>query len=527
MQCDSVQIAHQTRGQHRNAASVNSPSTADSTSNNEGEYYIPAIADVSIQYAKVHPLSIPNYTYPVQQQEQLHETNNEQPKLPTIVAAAAAAKTLTSLARKTTVLGKEIVGEGLVSVVKNVRGAAASSGNYTAHTYGVHVDHRVSAANSKNQTQHLDDTDRELHVVQQNTSSEDAQGEITRWKEPSSRGSSGTRQHFFPDTPAPKTKADSSLTDAQSQQNENGILHKPLSDLLPIPSGYDEWIIPPFCQTLCLPTPHQLKKMQQQKLLDSSQQSSAGPILLDRTHVLPSPIGKKGRSSPSSMGVEAMYISPLSSPIASKRSHHELEGENVETTNAIPDPTVIPSIVPWKAVPTTYNRDANTEYVYVPILAIRRQRTGEEERYHEDSAVIDLQLSCLDSNGMPPIMPQDDDDEDESKPMMQHGNHSVILKRSPWTPCLHSSLHRCHFHPIILVRRNVPNGFADLTFPAQVLDRFPQKNYRDMPFPEEELPMFCYARGSLLKRDKLKNLPIPKSFGFVVKNERGDSIYGT
>lgn len=47
-----------------------------------------------------------------------------------------------------------------------------------------------------------------------------------------------------------------------------------------------------------------------------------------------------------------------------------------------------------------------------------------------------------------------------------------------------------------------------------------------MPFPEEELPMFCYASGSRLVRDKLKNLPMPKSFGFVVKNERGDSIYG-
>ena len=28
-------------------------------------------------------------------------------------------------------------------------------------------------------------------------------------------------------------------------------------------------------------------------------------------------------------------------------------------------------------------------------------------------------------------------------------------------------------------------------------------------------------------RDKLRNLPMPRYFGFVVKNERGDSIYGT
>ena len=38
--------------------------------------------------------------------------------------------------------------------------------------------------------------------------------------------------------------------------------------------------------------------------------------------------------------------------------------------------------------------------------------------------------------------------------------------------------------------------------------------------------MFCYARGSCLVRDKLRNWGVPKSYGFVVKNERGDSIYG-
>ena len=48
-----------------------------------------------------------------------------------------------------------------------------------------------------------------------------------------------------------------------------------------------------------------------------------------------------------------------------------------------------------------------------------------------------------------------------------------------------------------------------------------------MPFPEEELPMFCYAGGSLLVREKMGNAGLPKSYGFVVKNERGDSIYGT
>ena len=39
--------------------------------------------------------------------------------------------------------------------------------------------------------------------------------------------------------------------------------------------------------------------------------------------------------------------------------------------------------------------------------------------------------------------------------------------------------------------------------------------------------MFCYAKGSMLVRDQLCNIGLPKAYGFVVKNERGDSIYGT
>ena len=79
---------------------------------------------------------------------------------------------------------------------------------------------------------------------------------------------------------------------------------------------------------------------------------------------------------------------------------------------------------------------------------------------------------------------------------------------------------------ILLLKHNIPNGYADIPFPSKVLDRFPSKNYRNLPFPEEELPMFCYAKGSTLVRDQLCNIGLPKAYGFVVKNERGDSIYG-
>jgi len=217
-------------------------------------------------------------------------------------------------------------------------------------------------------------------------------------------------------------------------------------------------------------------------------------------------------------------------------------------TRTAPDPSFLPVLVsPTEAIPTDEGKcnDVNAAngsdkdaHVYIPILAIRRQHTGEKERFHEDPSVVDVKLAYFNSDGsQPPIAQEDDDDEEfdrNFKTFMQNGSHPDILKKSPWTtssdhgdsynePAQHRL--RRGGHGLVLVRRNLPNGFADLPFSAKVLDRFPRKNYRGMPFPEEELPLFCYAGGSLLVRDKLRNLSMPRSFGFVVKNERGDSIY--
>ena len=45
------------------------------------------------------------------------------------------------------------------------------------------------------------------------------------------------------------------------------------------------------------------------------------------------------------------------------------------------------------------------------------------------------------------------------------------------------------------------------------------------PLPEEELPMFCYPTGCRLHRARYSDAPLAQCYGFVVKNERGDSIY--
>jgi hypothetical protein len=510
VECNTVEMAYQRREQY-----LQEHVSCDEADASNIEYYSSAVADISIHYVKVHPLSIPNYTYKSQPQQ--HDVNNEpmeQPNksLPLPTTAVAVAKNLSSFARRTTGLGREIVGEGLVNVVKGVRGAA--SGNNIDSSFVGGGNNSSVERIEKNDTQHyLHDITTE-EAIGNNTSFEDANSEMPQWKESSLRGS-GVRRHFFPDTPAPKYASHESHN---SNNRHNQMLHQQLSEMLPIPSGYDEWIIPSFCRTLHLPTSHQLKQMQQ-NLLTAANSSSQSSILLDRTQILPSPIGKRGRSSPSSMGVEAMYISPLSSPSAGK---NDLDPKSLDMS---PDPRVLPTLAAWNTVPTLNNTDASGDYVYIPILAVRRQRVGEEECYHEDPAVVDIQLSRIDSNG--PSMPQEEEEEeDNTQPMMQHGVHPNILKKSPWTTFPNPPSRHRNSHPIVLLRKNIPRGICDTPFLTRVLDRFPQKNYRDMPFPEEELPMFCYAGGSRLVRDKLRNLPVPRSFGFVVKNERGDSIYG-
>ena len=70
-------------------------------------------------------------------------------------------------------------------------------------------------------------------------------------------------------------------------------------------------------------------------------------------------------------------------------------------------------------------------------------------------------------------------------------------------------------YPIFLSRRNVPFGFSDAPFATTVLDRFPKKNYKGLPLPEEELPMFCYPTGCRLQRAMYQDVPIAQCYGHL------------
>ena len=344
-----------------------------------------------------------------------------------------------------------------------------------------------------------------------------------------------------------------------------------MRDLLPLPNGYDEWVVPEFCETLRLPYyaspfPRNSDRRRHRK----------PPTLVDRTHVVPSSSHDGDRvTSPSSVGMEAMYLSPTMATGRGDLSRAFFSSDADRPPGTL-DPDYMPILVPFKSIPKAvetiktaaatnndaFNKDDvkdgdgnHDAHMYIPVLAIRRQRVGEEECYHEDPSIVEVHLTYLDDDGLPPKTTVNDEDDDDGDDEFGRGGPSSIttranvLKKSAWTPSSSSSedvvddskssidlasqggqrwQNLSRRRPVILLRRNIPNGFADVPIaPARVLDRFPRKNYRGMPFPEEELPLFCYPRGGVyLVRDKLRNLTLPKSFGFVVKNERGDSIYG-
>eukprot|EP00751_Fragilariopsis_kerguelensis_P004867 CAMPEP_0170817696 /NCGR_PEP_ID=MMETSP0733-20121128/40201_1 /TAXON_ID=186038 /ORGANISM="Fragilariopsis kerguelensis, Strain L26-C5" /LENGTH=2012 /DNA_ID=CAMNT_0011177481 /DNA_START=130 /DNA_END=6168 /DNA_ORIENTATION=+ len=195
-----------------------------------------------------------------------------------------------------------------------------------------------------------------------------------------------------------------------------------------------------------------------------------------------------------------------------------------------------------------YSRNGG-DYLYVPVLALRRQHIGDEERFNEDPALIELSVSIFDERGKA-VLPSEEYQFMTEEEMLEDENEdgeavgTKLLHKTKWIEswsrgCINGQQERMKRQQqhqernptaalgavCLLVRHNVPMGFCDAAFSTRVLDRFPYKNYKGLPLPEEELPMFCYPTGCRLYRAKYSDAPLPQYYGFVVKNERGDSIY--
>lgn len=318
-----------------------------------------------------------------------------------------------------------------------------------------------------------------------------------------------------------------------------------LEPLLELPEGFDKWSIPERYKTIYITKAH-LKQKEDRR---------------PKTVLVASPSHgqRRRRRAPNSNDDETLdlnnskdstgedYVEAYMEMAPDSSNPQEDEKSSKEDSILPTDTESLPllfSEIPW-------SDDDKELYWYLPVLAVRQQRAGEEERFHEDAGITDLAVSFCDKAGFA-FVPQETQNEIHDDMMTEEESNDLsLLSKTNWTviscgdnSCIKgeepligiakkwsekkkgfTTLKKVQGSPTILVKRNVPFGFADLAFATRVLDRFPFKNYKGLPLPEEELPMFCYPTGCRLHRARYSEAPLPEYYGFVVKNERGDSIY--
>ena len=363
----------------------------------------------------------------------------------------------------------------------------------------------------------------------------------------------------------------------QQEFDERGALVT-LQSLLPLPDhhgeSFEEWVIPESFSCLRFPRRKHTLRHPEQHAVGDHQNDYRRPIQTT-TVLFPESHDHESISTNGNQGVEAVDRTPdrIRRGILSKNKDEWQErfmprlvdpsdkdllaraagdngdefgkhGENVIVTGASPSFD--------DQMNEDYPLDRN-EYIYVPVLAVRRQRIGDEERFSEDPALIDVSVSIFDEKGRA-VLPSEEYQFMTEEEMMEDENGDgeqigkKLLHKTKWIESrkrgsfnernLSKEQRRRMQHQnkeqrdtatlgtmCLIVRHNVPMGFCDAAFSTRVLDRFPYKNYKGLPLPEEELPMFCYPTGCRLRRAKYSDAPLPQYYGFVVKNERGDSIY--
>jgi hypothetical protein len=303
---------------------------------------------------------------------------------------------------------------------------------------------------------------------------------------------------------------------------ETGRIHGPdavivpLDELLLLPSGFEDWSVPDGYRWLKFTNSPRPKSPHY-----SARAMSPFHVNEHKTILVPK-CSDVGSDTSSGFGIEAYMESALYSPPEQKKRDN-WDGADLDA--------FMPKLLP-EQLPDVSEMQEHDDYVYIPILAVRRQRTGDEERYHEDPGVIDMSVTFCDTGGNA-VLPDGFDADDDFSNDQDEGSFN-LLNKSKWSICLQTvnseGARRTTSGPLgtpqVLVKRNMPIGFADAAFATKVLDRFPVKNYKGLPLPEEELPMFCYPTGCRLYRARFSDAPLPQYYGFVVKNERGDSIHG-
>lgn len=320
-----------------------------------------------------------------------------------------------------------------------------------------------------------------------------------------------------------------------------------VEDLVQVPDGFEQWSIPDPFRWVQIPS-RAKKPISGSSSVGEGRKTHVFPYRStgypgSETHVFGDEMGTQG-SDPSGIGIEAYFdgssfvltppssaagasdigiVRPSSPAQATSVLVAEHDDHELTTSFEVLDPgAFMPLLLEIDQLPDLSGVTSGDPYIYVPVLALQRQCVGDEERYHEDTAVVDLTVSFCDTNGdaVLPDLSQDDDLDDEEEGFN-------LLGATPWSKSSRieisqqrptdDQLKRLLGSPLILAKRNNPIGFADAAFATKVLDRFPVKNYKGLPLPEEELPMFCYPTGCRLYRARYSDCPLPQSFGFVVK----------
>jgi len=320
--------------------------------------------------------------------------------------------------------------------------------------------------------------------------------------------------------------------DNANKNNSNDDISKivKLQDYLQLPDdSFEEWSIPPeYCwvrdpYSVAAAAASAAAEEEQEKQSDVSNANSK-TLLFAQTDAEGGVEAIETVSSASSSLVSAAAATATTTTTTGASVHDISFSEREQTEQ---QRHFLPKLVSSSPENSNHSLHHHRDFVYIPILAIRRQRIQDEERYHErDTAIVDLTVSFVDHQGLA-VLPDKVYDEDED----EDGVKFRILGKTDWasvssaTPSWRSRKRTIFGSPIVLARQNLPFGFADAAFATSVLDRFPYRNYKNLPLPEEELPMFCYPTGCRLHRARFSDAPLAEYYGFVVKNERGDSIY--
>lgn len=336
------------------------------------------------------------------------------------------------------------------------------------------------------------------------------------------------------------------LSENESQESiHNCIIN--LNEVLPLPDGFDEWVIPDLYQQLKIPLPNQFSDTNSNNRTSSDFARPGGK----RDETETDDDNKMGerrmrktflfnhQNTPTNlekgMGIEAFvdgktFLLPSSSPNSlvgsgdKRNPWSPVDGPPIDSIPSLPTPSTknpsdhinnstrldkddfMPTLLPFDSLPDMRGtRKPDDTFECVPIIAVRRQRVGDEERYREDPGVVDVEMTFSNAYGNP-VMPFEDE-MDEMEEEENNENEDTILGKTKWSVSrvAHVFSHSDALQegiealtalglPMIILRHNLPLGFADTPFATRVLDRFPKEDYKGVPLPQEELPMFCYRK---------------------------------